>query len=153
MECILNFEDELPSDLMVGVSWGGNMNTPAQGPGKTKQQLQLNGTGGAGNGDGTDGSNCVPNMPMNQMHQHQLHHLMQQQQVSILNLFTSSVAHVARWMFEIPFLLSSVFSSPESFIVEFIVLVQKIIPYFWKVCCASTFLSCFFGRFPFFQYE
>lgn len=81
MECILSFEDELPNDLMGGLSWP-NMSTPAQGPGpgKTKQH-QLNGTGGAGNGDGTDGSNCVPNIP--QMHQHQLHHLMQQQQVSI----------------------------------------------------------------------
>lgn len=90
MECILSFEDELPNDLMGGL-WS-NMNTPAQqqqqqqqGPGKTKQQQQqqhqLNGTGGgAGNGDGTDGSNCVPHIPINQMHPHQLQHLIQQQQ-------------------------------------------------------------------------
>lgn len=84
MECILSFEDELPNDLMGGLSWP-NMSTPTQGPGKTKQH-QLNGTGGAGNGDGSDGSNCVPNIPINQMHQHQLHHLMQQQQVSISSL-------------------------------------------------------------------
>lgn len=84
MECILSLEDHLPNDLM---GWG-DMNTPAQGPGKTKQH-QLNGTGGAGNGDGSDGSNCVPNIPINQMHQHQLHHLMQQQQVSISFYFTS----------------------------------------------------------------
>uniref|UniRef100_T1GCF8 Uncharacterized protein n=1 Tax=Megaselia scalaris TaxID=36166 RepID=T1GCF8_MEGSC len=69
MDSILNFEDELPSELMGG--WG-DMNPPSQGPGKTK--LQLNGTAG-------DGSDCVPHIPMGQLNQQQLHHhhLMQQQ--------------------------------------------------------------------------